>query len=230
MFKFLFIAASMALLAGCGPPVQPGSVAPVDLNRADGECLVVVAIDMSGSFAAKMTRDGKAFAFLTRVVDNYFKNSIGDDDRLVIAQLSQDGRRPLLWEGKPQDLRRDFPSAAAFREFLLMKSSPGGSRLHDGISDALDYAMSDPGVAGGRTKSVLLALTDFEDNAPNPDLSEQRLVQTLTAFGRKGGIVGFYYLDLAFVPVWRRHLAEARIKSYVCEADIVSRPPLPSFE
>lgn len=202
----------------------------VDLNRPDGDVLLVVAIDLSGSFADLMAKDGKAYAFLTRAMDNYFRNAVGGDNRVVIAQLSAAGKEPLLWEGTPAQLRQDFGSAAAFRDFLLAKSHPAGSRIHDGVADAIGYALSDPGVAGGKTKAVLCVLSDFDDNAPEPERSERRLAQALGDFGRKGGVVGFFFVDLPRVAVWRRHLQESGVKRYVCESGIVARPPLPVFD
>ena len=127
-------------------------------------------------------------------------------------------------------LRQDFPSATEFRNFLLTKSHPAGSRIHDGVADALDYLLSDPGVAKGKTRTALFVLSDFDDNAPNPAQSEQRLVQGLNAFGKKNSVVGFYFLEHPRVPMWRRHLQQSGIKNWVCESEIVAYPPLPTFE
>jgi hypothetical protein len=113
---------------------------------------------------------------------------------------------------------------------LLKRSNPYGSRIYDGIGDALDYLLSEPGVADGKTRAALFVLSDFEDNFPEPEKSEKRVVQGLTTFAKKKGVVGFYFLEHPRVPTWRAHLQEAGVKNWVCESEIVAYPPLPSFE
>jgi hypothetical protein len=206
---------------------QAGS--QVSLGREDADFMIVIALDLSGSFAHRMTKEGKGYDFTMRVCDLYFRNSIGTTNRIIITQLSATDRA-LLWDGTPVQLRQDFPTAESFCAFLQSKSDPRGSRLHDGVADALDYVLSDQGVASGKTKAALFALSDFDDNAPNPELSEKRLVKCLTGFAKTKGIVGFYFLDHIKVPLWRRHLRESGVKQWVCESEIVAYPPLPSFE
>ncbi len=229
-YRSLFALAAALLVAGCTKYSEQDDAPQVSLGREDADCMIVIAVDLSGSFADQMTRDGKAYAFTMRVADNYFRNSIGTKNRIVIAQLSAPDRQPLLWDGTPVQLRQDFAAAADFRDFLLSKSHPAGSRIHDGVADALDYVLSDPGVANGKTRTALFVLSDFDDNAPNPAQSEQRLVQGLHAFGKKNGVVGFYFLEHPKVPIWRRHLQQSGIKNWVCESEIVAYPPLPTFE
>src|SRR5437764_2878152 len=200
--SLLALAAAALLSAGCTKHSEQQDAASVSLGREDADLMVVIALDLSGSFADKMTREGKGYEFTMRVADNYFRNAIGTKNRIVVAQLSAPGRQPLLWDGTPVELRRDFPSAAEFREFLLSKSHPAGSRIHDGVADALDYVLSDPGVANGKTRAALFVLSDFDDNAPNPKQSEERLVQSLNTFAKKHGVVGFYFLEHPRVPLW----------------------------
>lgn len=214
--------------AGC-TKVSDQAAHPVSLGREDADTMIVIALDLSGSFADRMTKDGKGHAFSMRVCDTYFRNSVGTQNRLVLTQLSATDRS-LLWDGTPVQLRQDFPTSESFCEFLKRKSDPGGSRLHDGVADALDYVLSDQGVASGKTKAALFVLSDFDDNAPHPELSEKRLVKCLTNFAKTGGAVGFYFLDHQKVPLWRRHLRDAGVKQWVCESEIVAYPPLPTFE
>lgn len=201
----------------------------VSLGREDAEYLIVIALDLSGSFADKMTRDGKGYEFTMRVNDNYFRNSIGTNNRIIIAQLSAANTRALLWDGTPVQMRQQFSTVADFHDFLLKKSHPGGSRLYDGIVDAFDYVLTDPSVAGGKTKCAMFVLSDFDDNQSGPK-AEERLAQSLKDFAKTNGVVGFYFLDHFRVPTWRQHLREAGIKQWVCESEIVAYPPLPSFE
>lgn len=226
---FAVLLASILLLTGCTKHSDQDDATQITLGREDADTMIVIAVDLSGSFAERMTRDGKGYEFTMRVADNYFRNSIGSKNRIIIAQLSATDRA-LLWDGTPIELRREFPSATEFRDFLLKKSHPAGSRIHDGVADALDYVLSDPGVAKGKTRSALFVLSDFDDNAPDPASSEQRLAQGLNAFAAKNGVVGFYFLDHPKVPRWRQHLQQSGIKNWVCESEIVAYPPLPTFE
>jgi hypothetical protein len=217
-----------AALTGCKRRSDDKKDDTVSVGGEDADCLVLIAVDLSGSFAVPMAEQGKAHEFVLRVADTYFRNSIGTNNRIVISQLSGVDR-PLLWDGTPVQLRRDFPSAAEFRDFLLKKSNPGGSRIFDGVSDVLDYAVSDPGVRKGKTRAAVFVLSDFIDNLSGKD-SENRLAQSLQAFGKTGGIVGFYFLDHAQVPTWRGHLSRSGIRQWVCESEIVAYPQLPTFE
>ncbi|HYV34819.1 MAG TPA: hypothetical protein VE988_03885 [Gemmataceae bacterium] len=201
----------------------------ISIAREDAECIVVIAIDLSGSFADLMTRDGKAYDFTCRVLDKYFRNSVGTNNRVIIAQLSATNRA-LLFDGTPMQLRQRFPTAAEFREFLLSKSDPRGSRIHDGIVDAIEYALSDASVASGKTRMALFALSDFDDNAFEPQQSQRRLADQLKALGRANCVVGFYFLEHFRVPAWRQAFRESGVRHWVCESEIVAYPTLPSFD
>src|SRR5205823_82985 len=108
-------------LVGCTRFAEQDDAPQVSLGREDADFLVAIAVDMSGSFADLMTRDGKAYEFTMRVCDNYFRQSIATKNRIVIVQLSALDRQPLLFDGTPVQLRQSFPSATEFRDFLLKK-------------------------------------------------------------------------------------------------------------
>lgn len=225
--RLLALVAAVAFIGGCTRYTEKDEQ-QVSLGREDAEYLIVIGLDLSGSFADRMTRDGKGYEFTMRVADQYFRNSIGTNNRIIIAQLSATNRA-LLWDGTPVQLRQDFATAAEFRDFLLKKSHPAGSRVYDGIADAFDYVLSDPSVAGGKTRTAVFVLSDFDDNLSDPK-GEQRLTQSLNAFAKTNGVIGFYFLDHYRVPAWRQHLRDAGVKQWVCESEIVAYPPLPSFE
>src|ERR1051325_206552 len=151
--RFAPLMLGVVMIAGCTKHDDKDNQ-QIALGREDSEFLVVIAVDMSGSFADYMTRDGKGYEFTMRVADRYFRNSIGSGNRIVIAQLSATNRA-LLLDGTPVDLRQMFPSATEFRDNLLKKSNPFGSRIYDGIADAFDYVLSDPGVINGKTKAAV---------------------------------------------------------------------------
>ncbi len=201
---------------------------PTVFAQADDEYQLTIMVDLSGSFADKMADEGHAYRFALRVIDEYFRNRIGFNDKLIIAQIS--ATEPLLWEGKPLDLRREFPSASDFRDFLLRNSDPNASFVYDGMHTTLEYIMMDPGVKGGRTKSALLVLSDLIDNGPQPAKRARLLTRSLADYGACGGTVGLYYVDTSRVANWIKALREAGIREFEVESEIVGKPTLPNFE
>src|SRR5258708_35684958 len=88
----LALLAPAALLGG-GCTKYSGQDAPqVSLGREDADYMVLIAVDLSGSFADQMTSGGKAYEFTMRVADGYFRNSVGTGNRVIIAQLSATDR------------------------------------------------------------------------------------------------------------------------------------------
>jgi hypothetical protein len=211
--------------SGCEPRHEE-HVSP--LVEQETEYALAILLDLSGSYADLMTKDGKAYRFSLRVADKYLRR-LDSSDRLIITQLSAT-EKALLWDGSPIALRRSFPTANAFRDFLLSKSDPAGSRVHDGIADTLDYLLASPSVASGKTRSAVFVLSDFVDTAPDSEKSKERLLKSLAAYGRAGGTVGFYWVDQSLVLDWRRHLNDAGIQHFVVESEIVADPPLPNIE
>jgi hypothetical protein len=127
-------------------------------------------------------------------------------------------------------LRNQFGSASAFMHFLHGKSNPAGSRIHDGIADALEYILDYPGVKEGKTRVSLFVFSDMDDNFPEPEKSKARVLTLLKEFGRVKGCIGLYWVDQMHVPGWRRDLRDAGIKHFVVESEIVADPALPTFE
>ena len=226
--KFLAI---MLLCMGALPSCEQRRAEQTSiLPEQECEYLMAVVVDMSGSYAMQMQTDaGKAYRFLLLLVDRFFRDRIGSNDKIVIAQVSG-AEKSLLWDGSPRALRQRFPNAEKFREFLLAGSDPMGSRVHDGVADTLDYIMGYPGVVNGETKSALFVMSDMDDNFPEAERSKARLLQSLTAYSRLGGVVGFYWVDQSLVPVWRDGLREAGSDRAVVESEIAEEPLIPTFE
>jgi hypothetical protein len=197
-------------------------------GQIESDYVLTIVVDLSGSFVQKMAEDGKAYDFTLRVVDRYFRDRIGTNDRILIAQISG-ADQALLWEGTPVDLRHEFPSAPAFRSFLQSHAIQSGSLVHAAMTSALQHVMTDHRVARGQTKSALFVLSDMMDNGGDAE-SERLLMQELTDYGRCGGVVGLYYVDHPLVAVWKRRLNDAHIKHFCVESEIVAKPPLPSFD
>ncbi|MCA9077359.1 MAG: hypothetical protein KDA93_20195 [Planctomycetaceae bacterium] len=217
----------LLLLCGCEARRQSQSNSSTFAHQ-ESQYVLTVLLDMSGSFQHEMTDGGKAHRFNMRIIDRYFRDRLGNNDQLVIAQISGESRT-LLWQGTPLQLRKDFPSATAFGEFLKSKSDPHGSLVHDAIASTVDYILADPNVSNGTAKSALFVLSDLADTSSSPE-SKERALQSLAAYGQAGGVVGLYYVDQSLVPEWRTNLRLAGVQESCVEADIVGTPNLPSFE
>jgi len=197
-------------------------------QQESSDYVLLVAVDLSGSFRELMTEDGKAYELLLHAIDQYHRDGIGSDFQIIITQLSGN-RRPLLWQGKPQQLRREFPDPTAFRDFLIAHGDADSSRINDGIAESIDYVLHTYSVAHGNARSVALILSDMEDTHDSQHESDLRLTTALTTFARRGNI-GFYFCDQERMADIRQKMKQAGIDMYILECDIHGRPPLPSFE
>ena len=216
--------AILSTQSGCEPRHED-YVSP--LVEQESEYALAILLDLSGSYADLMTKDGAAYRFALRVVDKYLRR-MDSGDRLIITQLSAN-QKALLWDGSPIALRRTFSTANAFRDFVLSNSDPSGSRLHDGIADTLDYLLAYPAIASGKTRSAVFVLSDLLDTAPDPEKSKERLLKSFAAYGHAGGAVGLYWVDQSLVLEWRRQLNDVGVQHFVVESRIVADPPLPNL-
>lgn len=187
----------------------------------------MILMDLSGSFTDKMAEDGEAYEFATHVIDRYFRRRDPLNDRIILAQISGT-EHSLLWEGTPIELRRQFPSAADFRDFLLSKADPSGSLVHDGVSNAIDYLTYHPRYGRGNAKTVTLILSDMEDTSGSNSL--QRLEASLSAYAQINGAVGVYFCEQSRLEDWRSRLDRTGIRNRIVESEIVGKPQLPNFE
>src|SRR3977135_2558670 len=110
MYRLVIIACAV-MFAGCQQRVERESVFEPD----DGGFVLTVVLDMSSSFRELL--DDKAWGFLCQLIDRYFEERIGHNDKLILAQLSN-SNRALLWKGTPLELRQEFKSAAEFRKWV----------------------------------------------------------------------------------------------------------------
>ena len=184
-------------------------------------------MDISGSFGEYMTEDGKAYDFALRAIDRYFTDRVGGNDQIIITQLS--GSQPLLWQGTPQQLRRDFPDRNAFRDYLIAHADQNGSRINDGVAESLDYVLNTYSVARGKAKTISLILSDMLDNHPDQDASEKRFIDALARYASRGAIA-FYFCDQAKLSDIRKKTEQAGFRWCIIECDIRGNPPLPAFE
>lgn len=197
-------------------------------EEPETEQVIVIAMDLSGSFADLMTKDGLAYRFALATVDRFVREQPGQEGRLIIAQLSATGNA-LLWEGSPGQLRQDFPNAESFRDFVLASSNPNGSRINEGIANALDYVVNHQAVRSSGAKPALFVLSDMLDNDPDGQAQLKRAEASLQDFADANGVIGLYYVHQQMLIDWRRRIETSGIKDYRIECGIVTTPSLPSF-
>jgi hypothetical protein len=215
----------LLLISGCHPRLD---ISESIITPHEGEYLVSILIDLSGSFSEMMATDGHAYDFLLQILDRYFRDRIGTNDQIVISQISGGTNRSLLWQGTPVELRQRFPTADAFRVFLLSKADAAVSRVYDALSQTVEYTMSDSNVVSGKAKSAVFCLTDMLDTSV--DQSKERAVKALNDYGRMGGVVGIYFCEQGQVAEWRQILTDAGIRNSCVEPEFVGHPKLPSFD
>src|SRR5689334_16519888 len=99
----------IALASGlcCTPRSEIPRNEAVKLHESRG-CVVAVLLDLSGSFQDKLIEDGTAHAFFLAVVEEYSRGRIGENDELIIGQISAGSTPALVWQGTPMQLRQDF--------------------------------------------------------------------------------------------------------------------------
>lgn len=213
-------------LAGC-PRRQVKERSPLAVTPPT--YLLAVDVDLSGSMSDRMLEGrGEAWNFCRAVLDQFHRDQPGDV-RILVAQISSG--EPLLWEGTPQALRRDFPSASAFKSFLR-RHTGSGSDVFGSIAALIRYVRQYPGVAEHKTRTAVLCLTDMLDTGGAPEVGKVRLENELEAYAKLGGAVGLYWVDNSVLADWKS--AGPRLgfpaDRYVVEPIIVSRPTIPSFD
>ena len=165
---------ALVLQTGCEKRSEVDTPA---IQQPQYEMIVMIQLDTSGSFRDILQRKGHRFCMA--VIDKYFRNRMGSNDRLILAQISGTNRS-LFWDGQPRNLKHDYPSEQAFTNFLMSRPDPGGSRVFDSMADGLEYLTTYPGVPEGKTKVAAICLTDMDDNFPDMDKSKARLVKAMT--------------------------------------------------
>lgn len=224
MYRLAVILFALSLV-GC----QKRAADPETVFQAeDSEYVLTIVLDLSSSFQELMAKDGKAWEFVCQIIDQYFRDRIGHNDKLILAQLSASDRA-LVWKGSPLELRQEFASAEEFHAWISSKADPNGSRLYEGIIQAVEYMKSDPVIAGGRGKSAVFILSDMIDSGG--DAGREQAISALAEAGKTGG-VGLYYVDVKRCGMWEKLLLDAGIpaSNLSVQADIVGHPTLPRFE
>ena len=222
MMRFILCCLLVANQLGCRPRDRESTSS---IEREPYDRVLVVAVDLSGSFADLLTEEGRAYQLLLAAIDRYFRDASGGKDLILITQLSGNDL-PLLWQGTPEQLSREFPDEQAFRTFLLADADPSGSRIRDGVAESLDCAVRNIGDA--KVRAVALVLTDWEDNDSDQVSSRERLVRAIRAFSPYGSI-GLYFCSQRRRPEIEQIMHEAGAR-YILVEGHDRNPPLPSLD
>lgn len=223
------IAMIALLLLGCEK--RRNTESPTLMQEADNEYVICLTIDLSGSFLNQMADSGKAYDFAMRLIEKYYRNRTATNDKIVLCQISGGTDKCLLWEGTIRDLKREFSTANAFRDFLLKHANPNASFVHDGLANVVDYLADDPRVNSGEAKLGLFVLSDMLDNSPDPQKSEERLLESFQKLGGSSkNAVCLYYVNQQLVGRWRQQIHKCGIKTSRVESEIVGKPTLPDFD
>lgn len=216
----------LSALAGCTPatPPQPQSAA---LTIEPPSYVLIIVLDLSGSYARFMD-DGKAWNAVTKTIREFYRNRMGENDKLVIGQISGVTVAPIF-SGSPKAFGRECQNAGSFKALLAKNSDPHGSPVHASTEATLRYGMQ----FMSPTNSTFLAVfSDFDENYPDPVTTEAKLVSALTEFSKKGGACGLYWLSLGQVTKWHDHLVNAGFPAnrMVVSGIIEAEPVFPQFD
>lgn len=229
-YVLLILLALLSLApAGCGERRDPTRDDETTFAHTRADAVAVVVLDLSGSFEQLLLgRENRAFTFLQKLIQQFFHQGIGREQRLVIAQISGTDKA-LVFEGSVRDFADRFPDPDSFKDHLKRVGNPAGSRVYDSISDALSYTLGLPAVEKGHTKVGLFVLSDFDDNVRTTQ-SVPRLESQLKILATEyRGAVGFYYVEQSLYPsvvslVQRAGFPRDR---GVVTSDVTSTPPIP---
>jgi hypothetical protein len=168
----------------------------------------------------------QGWPFMTALLRNFRRDLAGEDGtKVVLAQISGEKQGPIF-DGSLRSFGHRLHSASDFQALLKARSRLGGSRVFDSIRQTVEYVTP---FVGEDTRAGVFVLSDMDDNLGGPD-AEEKLVAAFAAFGRKGGSVGLYGVDLDKVEKWRANLARAGVKNFVVFPDIAADPTFPSYE
>jgi len=227
-WKSLRSSLCLGLLLACGCERRRETQQTVSVEEDNSEYVVAVLVDLSGSFLDKMTSGGEAHQFMLSLLDRYFRERIGTNDQIILAQISGNPDRALLWQGTPMELRKQFADPSKFSEFLRAKAEPQGSCVHNALAQTVEYVMSQPNVSKCKARSAVFVMSDMLDNSPQGETSRARAMEVLGRYGALGGTVCLYFVEQTLIPIWQRDLEATGLQFAVTSE--IRRPTLPSFE
>lgn len=219
----VLVVVAAILLASC----QPRNESEESRFATDDSAhRLVVIFDGSGSYADRVYGpNGCAYQLFAKIKDTYFRDQL--DGWITLAQISAKHDTALIWQGKPRNFARAFPTPQAFKDFLKSKTDPNGSPVYSSVADSVEQLLRDlEGNAAQR--SCVIIFSDFEDNDPRPG-SKERFIKCLKEYGKKGGVIGAYWVSQQLIPELSQMLRESGVK-YKIEPDFGTEPTLPTFD
>lgn len=231
MVELLLVAAMFGmtlLLSSC----QPVPENRLGFEEDETEILIALCLDTTGSFEHQMlgTRgeEGKGYRTFVKILDRFHRDHQRSKNRLVVTRI-YGSKKCILIDAEPDSFTQRFPAAESFKDFLLQKPDPGGSRVYDSLRDTVDYMILQHRNAK-KLKSMLLVFSDMDDNVRDSAQSKDLLIAALRAYAKAGGLVGIYGCELNTVPEWSRILDDCTFKNFVVEPDIKDNPKLPVLD
>src|SRR5712692_11379901 len=115
-FAVVLLASALLGLSACEERRVASDVTPLPTNEP--EYVVAFQMDTTGSFAHLFKNGGgKAWELMMDALNSLFRDRAGSNDRVIIALVTGEGAKSLLWDGTPNQLRRDFSSSQALADF-----------------------------------------------------------------------------------------------------------------
>lgn len=228
-YRFIFMLFLMMMfVSGC--IVSNPKAKHIPLKTKSLDAVLVVAVDLSGSFAKDFS--DRAYPLLLNVMRKYFVEQMGNDCKVILAQISAQ-ENAVLFEGTPRDLRRRFDSPEALAEFLLDNSKPNSSPVFEAMEETLHYVnqLSD---VDADTSILTVIASDLKDSEQDRAIWKQKgdsMLAELKRYQQLGGAIALYHVDVNEVELWKKVLASAKFEPgmSLISNDMAEDPPLPTF-
>lgn len=225
---YMLLSACLVFVTGCIVAEQQSKHAPLQIEPLDA--VLVVGVDLSSSFANDFSE--RAYPLLLNVMQKYFVEQMGEDCKVVLAQISG-SEDVVLFEGTPRDLRRRFTNPDALAEFLLENSKPNGSPVFKAMTKTLHYVNQMPEIEDN-TRVLTVVISDLRDSEKDKAVWKKQgveMLKELMLYQNRGGALALYYVDLEQVDLWKRVLDEAEFQPgmFTISNDLVEDPQLPTF-
>ncbi len=225
----LVLVTIVVLGGGCIKVEQPEG-RPMSIQKEELDQVLVVVIDLSGSFEGSW--GGKAYPFFQETIRRYFHSSMVSENRMLIGQLSGTGD-PVFWSGTPRDFQRAFPNETAFLDRLAAEGKIGSSPVFRSITAAIEHIEGIPQV-GPNTKLTTIVLSDLDDNVADRSVQKRdarKMLDVVKRYTNDGGNLALFYAAESKRPHWLRAFKKAGIEAdrYWIETDDVEKPTIPNF-
>ncbi len=218
-----------ASFCGCVEKVAITRAKPFEVVEL--ETSLGVLVDMSASYADSWGE--RAHRLFLRLMDELFRTGAGAECRVVIGQLSA-SEPVVIFEGRPNELRRKFKTPDSFNAFLKANSDPSSSKVYDSTRTMINYMSSLNGVTED-TRLITVILSDMQDSESDKaawKASGDKMLASLKEYQKKGGGLALYFVAQDQTKLWREVMASAGfgLGEYVIETNLSESPQLPRLD